>query len=64
MCFPGGSVVNESACSTGDAGDLDSIPGQEDPLEKGMAVFSPGESPRTEKPGGLQPIGPQRIRQD
>ena len=32
--------------------------GWEDPLEEGMAnhpVFSPGESPWTEEPGGLQP---------
>ena len=28
--------------------------GQEDPLEEGMAVFLPGESPWTEQPGRLQ----------
>ena len=33
----GGSVGKESACS---AGDLGSIPGLEDPLEKGMAAYS------------------------
>ena len=27
-------------------------------------VFLPGESPRTEKPGGLQSIGLQRVRHD
>ena len=48
--FPHGSDSKESACSVGDLG-------WEDPLEKGMAtppVFLPGESPWTEKPGGLQ----------
>ena len=33
----GGSHGKESACN---AGDLGSIPGQEDPLEKGMAIYS------------------------
>ena len=39
----------------------------EDPLEKGMATHSciPGwEIPRTEKPGGLQSMGSQRVRHD
>ena len=35
--FPGGSDGTESAYN---AGDLGSIPGQEDPLEKGMATCS------------------------
>ena len=51
--FPGGSDGNESACS---AGDLGSVPGQEDPLEKGMAIHSSiltWRIPRTEEPGGL-----------
>ena len=41
--------------------------GEEDPLEKGMAVHSSVlalEIPWTEEPGGLQSIGPQRVRQD
>ena len=39
--------------------------GWEDPLEEGMAsVFLPGESPRTEEPGGLQYIGSQRVGHD
>ena len=37
MGFPGGSVSKESACN---AGDLGSIPGLEDPLEKGLAIHS------------------------
>ena len=38
--FSGGSDGKESACN---AGDLGSIPSQEDPLEKGMATHLPGE---------------------
>ena len=50
--FPGGSDSKESSCH---AGDLGSIPGGEDPLEKGMATHStilvlPGESVWTEEP--------------
>ena len=41
---------------------------QEDPLEKEMATHSsilfPGESPRTEEPGGLQSMGSQRVGHD
>ena len=42
--FPGGLDGKESACHAGDPG---SIPGSEDPLEKGklpIPVFLPGES--------------------
>ena len=28
------------------------------------SVFLPGESPRTEEPGGLQSMGSQRVRHD
>ena len=41
--------------------------GQEDPLEKGMATHSSilgWEIPWTEEPGGLQPMGSQRVRHD
>ena len=66
MGFPGGSDSKESSCN---AGDLGSIPGGEDPLEKGMATHStilvlPGESAWTEEPGGLQSVGPQRVGHD
>ena len=37
MVFPGGSVSKVSACNVGD---LDSVPGQEDPLEKEMVTHS------------------------
>ena len=41
--------------------------GQEDPLEKGMATQSSilaWRIPGTEEPGGLQPLGLQRVRHD
>ena len=55
--FPGNSVGKESTCNAGDQG---LIPGQEDPLEEGMATDSSilaWRIPMTEKPGGLQPVG-------
>ena len=42
-------------------------PGQEDPLEEGMATHSnilAWRIPWTEEPGGLPSIGSQRVRQD
>ena len=41
--------------------------GWEDPLEEGMATYSSILSwriPWTEKPGGLQSMGSQRVRHD
>ena len=41
--------------------------GQEDPLEKGMAPHSSilaWRIPWTEQPGGLQPMGSQRVGHD
>ena len=41
--------------------------GQEDPLEKGMAIHSSTFAwriPWTEEPGGLQSMGSQRVRHD
>ena len=51
--LPGGWDGKESVCN---AGDLGSIPGSEDPLEKGMATHSnilAWRIPRTEEPGTL-----------
>ena len=48
----------------GDTREVDLIPGQENTLEKGMATHSciPAEIiPWTEKPGGLQSMGSQRV---
>ena len=59
--LPGGSDSKESACNAGDPG---LTLGQEDPLEKGMAThFSTlaWRIPWTEEPGGLQPMGSQRV---
>ena len=62
--FPGGSDSKESACN---AGDLGLIPGQEDPLEKGMAThfsFLAWKIPLTDETDGLQSMGPQKVRHD
>ena len=61
MGFPGGSDGKESACN---AGDMGSIPGHEDPLEKRMATHSSILAWRiqwTEEPGELQSMGSQRV---
>ena len=69
MDFPDGSVVNNLPDDAGDIRDVGSIPG---------LGRSPGGSSRTathssilawripwtEEPGGLQPIGSQRVRHD
>ena len=60
----GGSEVKVSASN---AGDLDSIPGQKDSLEKDMVTHSSilaWRIPWTEKPGRLQSTGLQRVRHD
>ena len=60
--FPGGSDGKESACN---AGDLGSIPGSGRSPEEGMATLSSilaWRIPWTEKPGGLQSMGLQRVR--
>ena len=52
--FSGGSVVKNLPANPGD---VDSILGQEDPLEKDMATYSSTLSrriPWTKEPGGLQ----------
>ena len=51
--FPGSSVFKNLPANSGDVG---SIPGQEDPLEKEMATHSSilaWKIPWTEEPGGL-----------
>ena len=63
MGFPGGSDGKESACSAGDPG---LIPGSErlpkacQPTPSLLAW----EIPWTEKPGGLQSLGWQRVERD
>ena len=53
--------------SSADEGDVGSIPGQEDPLEEGMATHASilaWRIPWTEEPGGLQSVGSQRVGHD
>ena len=59
--FPGGSDGKESACN---AGDLDSIPGREGPLEKEWLptpVFLPGEFHRQKSLAGYRPWGCKEL---
>ena len=59
MGFPGDSAIKNLPAN---AGDIGSIPGWEDPLEKEMATHSSTlswEIPWTEEPGGLDPMGLQ-----
>jgi len=61
--FPGGSDGKESACNVGDLG---LIPGLGRSPGKGMATYSSilaWRIPWTEKPGGLQSKGLERVRQ-
>ena len=64
MGFPGGSAVkNPPAMQETQVWFL----GQEDPLEKEMAIHSSilaWKIPQTEEPGGLQSMGSQRVGQD
>ena len=60
--IPDGSVVKYLPAN---AGDMESIPEQEDSLEEEMATFSSilaRKTPWTEEPGGLQSAGRQRVR--
>ena len=60
-----GSVVKNLPVDAGDAGDVSSIPGPEDPLQEEMATHSSmlaWEIPWTEEPSGLQPMWSQSIR--
>ena len=60
-------MVQNLPANTGDTRDTDSIPGEEDSLEEGMATHPSilaWRIPWTEEPGGLQSMGPQRVRHD
>ena len=60
-------VVKNLLANPGDIKDADSIPGQEDPLEEGMATHSSilaWRIPWTEEPGGLQNMWSQRVKHD
>ena len=62
--FSHGLDGEKSACNAGNPG---LIPGQEDPLGKGMATHSSilaWRIPLSEEPGGLQSMGLKRIRHD
>ena len=61
------SFVSNGKVSAYSAGDLGLIPGQEDPLEKGMTIHSSTLSrkiPWTEECSRLQSMGSQRVGHD
>ena len=65
MGFPGGSVGKKSACNAADLGSVPELgrpPWRREWLP--TPVLLPGESPWTEKPGGLQSMGSQRVGHD
>ena len=67
LSFIGGSVVKNPPVNAGDTRDTGSIPGSEDPLEKGMTTHSSilaWRIPWTEEPGGLHSIGSRRVGHD
>ena len=62
--FSHGTVVKNLPANAGDTRDVGSIPGQEDPLEKGVTAHSSvlaWDIPWTEEPGRLQSMALQRA---
>ena len=59
--FPGGSVIKNLPANAGDA--VQSL-GQEDPVEKEMAVFLPGQSYGWRSLVGYSPLGRKKVRHD
>ena len=60
-CSPGGSEVKASACNAGDPGSIPGLgrsPGEENGNSLSTLAW---KIPRTEKPGGLQSTGSQRV---
>ena len=65
--FTGGPSGKEPPANVGDVRDMDSIPGSQDLLEKGMAANSSifaWRIPWTEEPGWLWSKGSQRVEHD
>ena len=58
-------VIKNPLATAGDAGDQVRSLGQEDPLELEMTTYSSIIAQKiswTEEPGGLQSMGPQKVR--
>ena len=65
--FPGGSEIKDLPANAGDTGHSGQSLRWKDPLEEEMAIhFSilAWKIPLTEKPGGLQFVGSQRVGHD
>ena len=57
-------IVKNPSANAGDLRDVSSIPGQKEPLGKGMATHSSILAKRitwTEEPGGLEYMGSHRV---
>ena len=57
-------MVKNLPANAGATGNMGAILGQEDPLEEEMTIHSnilAWKTPWTEKPGGLQSMGSQRV---
>ena len=64
LSFPGSTSGKEPRTKAGDVTDMDLIPGLGRSPGGGMATHSTTLAwriPGTEEPGGLQPIGSQRV---
>ena len=60
-------MVKNLPTNAGDTGDMDLIPGQEEPLEEDIATHSSilaWRIPWTKEPGGLTSVGSQRVGHD
>ena len=67
MSSPVALVVKNPPANSRDIGNMASIPGSGRSPGEDMATHSSilaWETPWAEKPGGLQPVGSQRVRQD
>ena len=63
--FPGGSDGQESACNVGNLGSIPAV--GKIPWRRAWQptpVFLPGESPWTEEPRGLQPMGWATVHEE
>ena len=62
--FPGGAGVKNLPASAGGTGDVSLISGSERSPGEGYGNPLQLEIPRIEEPGGLQPMGLQRVGHD
>ena len=64
MGLPCGSAGKESTCNAGDPGSIPGLGRSPGGRHATHSSILPGESLWTEEPGGLQPMGLQRVGHD